>query len=128
MFVVIGCNSKASELAVVEILRKHSFNHACHPTLGLLCIIKLKPHFVILKLGRDSVCKLLQRSLAGPSIAFACPTGLYQGNAVRSSSISAAQAVYFDYCCGIRLEAAAYRTKFAVYAPTLLTWAVIRGK
>ncbi len=114
MFVVIGCNSKASRLAIVEILRKHSFNQACYLTSGFLCLVKLKPHFEIFRCGRDSVCKRLQRSLAGPSIAFACPTGLYQGNAVRSSSISAAQAVYFDYCCGISLEAAAYCTKYAV--------------
>jgi hypothetical protein len=86
------------------------------------------PSFRFSRLGRDSVCKLLQRTLAGPSTAFVCPTGLCQGNAVRSSSISAAQAVYFDYCCGISLEAAAYRTKCAVYAPTLLTWAAIGGK
>ncbi len=127
MFIVLHCNSKASGLAVLEILRKHSFNPTGtgHPTSGLLCLSKFKPHFDIFRCGRDSACKLLQRSLAGPSIAFACPIGLYQGNAVPSSAISAAQVVCFDYCCGISLQPAAYCTKCAVYAPTLWGLAVI---
>ncbi len=128
MFIVLGCNSKPSGSAVAEILRTHKFNRTSHSQSGWPRSIWPMLAFMFLGLGRDSVCKLLQRSLAGLSIAFACPIGQYLGNAVRCTAISAAQAVYFDYCCVISLEAAAYCTKCAVYAPTLWAWAVIGGK
>jgi hypothetical protein len=94
MFVVLGCNSKASRLAVVEIWRKHKFNHASRFISGLLCFILLTPLFVILWHGRDSVCKLLQRTRAGPSIAFAYPIGLYQGTATQSDQHTVRPLIY----------------------------------